>query len=67
MFISVEPLVTPLFLQLLGFQEDNAGQLDTASNSLQQALERTKANMNWVALNKEQVLEWFQNEMSPTA
>ncbi|XP_075887548.1 aminopeptidase Ey-like [Nelusetta ayraudi] len=55
------------YKQLLSFQEDNAGQLDSASTSLQQALERTKANMNWVALNKKQVLEWLKNEMSSTA
>lgn len=55
------------FLQLLNFKEDNAGQLASASNALEQALERTQANMNWVALNREQVLEWLKNEMPPSA
>lgn len=32
--------------------------------AVDQALETTKTNMNWVALNKEQVLEWFSNEVS---
>lgn len=63
----LNPSNPTVFAQLLSFQEDNAGQLDSASNSLQQALERTKANMNWVALNKAQVLEWLKNEMSSTA
>lgn len=60
----LNPSNPTVFAQLLRFKEDNAGQLDSASNSLQQALERTKGNMNWVALNKEQVLEWLKNEMS---
>ena len=50
--------------QLLQFKEDNAGQLGSATTSLEQALERTKANMNWVAMNKEPVFDWFTNEAS---
>lgn len=57
----------PLLSQLMSFKEDNAGQLDSASTALEQALEQTKANMNWVALNKEQVLEWLKSEVSSTA
>ncbi|XP_078103122.1 aminopeptidase Ey-like [Sander vitreus] len=52
------------YKQLLQFKEDNAGQLGSAATSLEQALERTKANMNWVAMNKDQVLKWFQSEAS---
>uniref|UniRef100_A0A8D0AY27 Aminopeptidase n=1 Tax=Sander lucioperca TaxID=283035 RepID=A0A8D0AY27_SANLU len=52
------------YKQLLQFKEDNAGQLGSAAPSLEQALERTKANMNWVAKNKDQVLKWFQSEAS---
>ncbi|KAK2853497.1 hypothetical protein Q5P01_006158 [Channa striata] len=52
------------YKQLLQFKEDNAEQLGSAATSLEQALERTKANINWVALNKEQVFEWFNNEAS---
>lgn len=54
----------PLSLQLLQFKEDNAGQLGSATSSFDQVLERTKANMNWVALNKQQVHEWFTSEAS---
>ncbi|XP_049926517.1 aminopeptidase Ey-like isoform X2 [Epinephelus moara] len=50
--------------QLLQFKEDNAGKLGSAAASLDQALERTKANINWVAMNKEQVLNWFTSEAS---
>ncbi|XP_069029800.1 aminopeptidase Ey-like [Embiotoca jacksoni] len=55
------------YKQLLQFKEDNAGQLGSATTSLEQALERTKANMNWVALNKKPVFEWFRSETSLTA
>lgn len=56
-----------VLLQLISFKEDNAGQLDSASNALEQALERTQANMNWVALNKEQVLQWLKDEVPSAA
>ncbi|XP_068586417.1 aminopeptidase Ey-like [Cebidichthys violaceus] len=52
------------YKQLLQFKEDNAGQLGSATTSLEQVLESTKANMNWVAMNKEQVLDWFTSETS---
>ncbi|CAJ1048729.1 aminopeptidase Ey-like isoform X2 [Xyrichtys novacula] len=54
------------YKQLLQFKEDNAGQLGSASASLEQALEGTKANINWVTLNKKEVLDWFNNEASST-
>lgn len=54
----------PVRLQLLQFKEDNAEQLGSGTSALEQALERTKANINWVALNKKQVLEWFTSEAS---
>ncbi|TKS69747.1 Aminopeptidase Ey [Collichthys lucidus] len=50
------------YKQLLQFKEDNAGQLGSGAIALEQALERTKANMNWVAMNKEQVFNWFNSE-----
>ncbi|KAM8893465.1 aminopeptidase Ey-like [Spinachia spinachia] len=53
------------YQQLLQFKKDNAGQLGSATTSLEQALERTMANMNWVAMNKKQVLEWFISETKP--
>ncbi|XP_068175722.1 aminopeptidase Ey-like isoform X1 [Antennarius striatus] len=55
------------YKQLLQFKEDHAGHLGSAAVALEQALERTKANMNWVAINKEMVLEWFTSESSITA
>ncbi|XP_070819161.1 aminopeptidase Ey-like [Chaetodon trifascialis] len=48
--------------QLQQFKEDNAGQLGSASTALEQALERTMANMNWVKMNKKQVHDWFTTE-----
>ncbi|XP_074522479.1 aminopeptidase N-like [Halichoeres trimaculatus] len=54
------------YKQLQQFKEDNAGQFGTASTSLEQSLERTKANINWVNKNKEQVLTWFTEETSPS-
>ncbi|XP_044046067.1 aminopeptidase Ey-like [Siniperca chuatsi] len=52
------------YKQLLQFKEDNAGQFGSATSSLEQALETTKTNMNWVAMNKEQVHKWFTSEAS---
>ncbi|XP_068428480.1 aminopeptidase Ey-like isoform X2 [Clinocottus analis] len=52
------------YKQLLQFKEDNAGQLGSATTALEQALERTKANMKWVAENEKQVLDWFTSEGS---
>lgn len=54
-------------VQLLKFKEDNIGQLGSASVAVEQALERTKANIKWVAWNKNQVLEWFKSEASSAA
>lgn len=51
------------YQQLLQFKKDNAGQLGTGTSSLEQALEGTKTNMNWVAMNKNEVLEWFQSKI----
>ncbi|KAM9764878.1 aminopeptidase Ey-like [Menidia menidia] len=52
------------YKQLLQFKEDNAEQLGSAAWSLDQALERTKANMNWVDMNMQQVFDWFISETS---
>ncbi|KAM9861189.1 aminopeptidase Ey-like [Aulostomus maculatus] len=52
------------YKQLLQFKEDNAGQLGSATTALEQVLERTKANMDWVTANKKQVLDWFILEAS---
>lgn len=52
------------YKQLLQFKEDNAGQLGSAATALEQALERTRANINWVNLNKNLVFGWFNNETS---
>ncbi|XP_072321578.1 aminopeptidase Ey-like [Eucyclogobius newberryi] len=50
------------YKQLLQFKEDNAGQLGSATAALEQALEATKANINWVNLNKKQVYDWFSGQ-----
>lgn len=52
------------YKQLLQFKQDNAEQLGSAAIVLEQALERTKANMKWVALNKKPVFDWFTRESS---
>lgn len=49
--------------QLMQFKKDNTGQLGTGAAALEQSLERTKANMNWVAMNKKEVLEWFASRV----
>uniref|UniRef100_A0A8C5M6W0 Aminopeptidase n=1 Tax=Leptobrachium leishanense TaxID=445787 RepID=A0A8C5M6W0_9ANUR len=37
----------------------------TATRALQQAIEKTKANIRWVNENKEPVLKWFKDAMAP--
>ncbi|KAM7406492.1 hypothetical protein PAMP_000866 [Pampus punctatissimus] len=53
--------------QLVQFKEEHAGHFGSGTTALEQALETTKANMNWVAMNKKQVLEWFTNEASSSS
>uniref|UniRef100_A0A7N5K9B6 Aminopeptidase n=1 Tax=Ailuropoda melanoleuca TaxID=9646 RepID=A0A7N5K9B6_AILME len=49
--------------QLEQFKADSAEVgFGSATRALEQALERTKANVNWVTKNKALVLEWFKNE-----
>ncbi|XP_054628016.1 aminopeptidase Ey-like [Dunckerocampus dactyliophorus] len=52
------------YKQLLDFKEEHAGQLGSASAAVEQALERTRTNMKWVAQNKKDVLEWFTHQTS---
>ncbi|KAM6942737.1 aminopeptidase Ey-like [Xenentodon cancila] len=47
------------YKQLLQFSEGHAEQLGVAAELLEQALKKTRTNMNWVAQNKEKVLDWF--------
>ncbi|KAM8974074.1 aminopeptidase N-like isoform 3-T3 [Pelodytes ibericus] len=37
----------------------------TATRALEQAIEKTKANIKWVNENKEPVLKWFQDALKP--
>ncbi|KAM9409836.1 aminopeptidase Ey-like isoform 2-T2 [Pholidichthys leucotaenia] len=53
------------YKQLLQFKEENIDQLGSATLALEQVLERTRANINWVALNKEKVFNWFTSEAPP--
>ncbi|XP_036390835.1 alanyl (membrane) aminopeptidase b [Megalops cyprinoides] len=50
--------------QLQQFKEDNA-QVGFGSGTLavEQSIERTQANIKWLASNQKKVLEWFQNEL----
>ncbi|KAF7239596.1 Aminopeptidase Ey [Varanus komodoensis] len=49
--------------RLQQFKEDNADVgFGSGTRALEQALEKTKANMKWVAENKERVLQWFTAE-----
>jgi len=36
----------------------------SGTRALEQALERTRANINWVTQNQPAVLAWFQGETS---
>lgn len=47
--------------QLEQFKADNADVgFGSATRTLEQALERTKANIKWVAENQPLVLQWFK-------
>ncbi|XP_068814489.1 aminopeptidase N [Struthio camelus] len=49
--------------QLQQFKADNQDTgFGTGTRALEQALERTRANINWVNENKQAVLAWFQGE-----
>ncbi|NXV74427.1 AMPN Aminopeptidase, partial [Atlantisia rogersi] len=49
--------------QLQQFKEDNQDiGFGSGTRALEQALERTRANINWVKENQATVLEWFQKE-----
>ncbi|KAL7885285.1 hypothetical protein AOLI_G00055800 [Acnodon oligacanthus] len=49
--------------QLLQFKEQNADVgFGSASSALDQAIERTRANMEWVSENQSEVRDWFRAE-----
>ncbi|XP_071403181.1 alanyl (membrane) aminopeptidase-like b [Centroberyx affinis] len=49
--------------ELKRFQADHSEEeLGSASQAVEQAIERTQANIQWVKENKQTVLEWFQRE-----
>ncbi|NWQ94769.1 AMPN Aminopeptidase, partial [Burhinus bistriatus] len=49
--------------QLEQFKEDNKDTgFGSGTRALEQALERTRANINWVKENQKTVLAWFQDE-----
>nr|XP_028562045.1 LOW QUALITY PROTEIN: aminopeptidase N [Podarcis muralis] len=50
--------------QLEQFKADNADVgFGSGTRALEQALEKTKANIQWVAANKEPALKWFQSQL----
>ncbi|XP_037538537.1 aminopeptidase Ey [Nematolebias whitei] len=57
---------TPAELQqLLDFVEEHeAAGFGSASLAVDQALERTEANIKWVQQNKQEVLDWFLSQIS---
>lgn len=53
--------------QLEQFKADNQDiGFGSGTRALEQALERTRANINWVKENKKTVLTWFQGEVAPS-
>ncbi|XP_015259615.1 PREDICTED: aminopeptidase N-like isoform X2 [Cyprinodon variegatus] len=52
------------YKQLQLFKEEVEAQLESAAGVFDQVLERTKANINWVALNKKQVNQWLLEQTS---
>lgn len=61
--MSIQVLCLYLFLQLKNFKEDNLHVgFGSATLALEQAIEKTTANIKWVAENKANVLKWFTDE-----
>ncbi|XP_030623171.1 aminopeptidase N isoform X1 [Chanos chanos] len=49
--------------QLLQFKKENSGVgFGSATAALEQAIEKTQANIKWVAENEREVADWFTNE-----
>ncbi|XP_030620469.1 alanyl (membrane) aminopeptidase-like b [Chanos chanos] len=48
--------------QLKQFQKDNGAEFAYPDRALEQAIERTEANIKWVKENKDIVLDWFRRE-----
>uniref|UniRef100_A0A6Q2Y6I6 Aminopeptidase n=1 Tax=Esox lucius TaxID=8010 RepID=A0A6Q2Y6I6_ESOLU len=53
--------------ELREFQSNYNEELGSASRALEQAIERTQANIKWVKENKQTVLEWFRRETSESS
>ncbi|XP_041693355.1 aminopeptidase N [Coregonus clupeaformis] len=54
--------------ELKQFQSDyDETELGSASRALEQAIERTQANIKWVKENQQTVLEWFRRESSESS
>ncbi len=43
-------------------EEHKAAGFGSATLAVEQALERTRANINWVQQNKQEILDWFNNK-----
>ncbi|MEQ2264561.1 hypothetical protein XENORESO_012548, partial [Xenotaenia resolanae] len=52
------------YKQLKLFKEEVGARLDSAAAIIEHVLERTKANMNWVALNKKPLSDWLISQTS---
>ncbi|KAM3625485.1 uncharacterized protein V6R79_012732 [Siganus canaliculatus] len=52
------------YKELEQFKKDNEHQLGTAATAVDQALENTRININWVHQNKQEVLDWFNAQTS---
>uniref|UniRef100_A0A8C9SJF2 Aminopeptidase n=1 Tax=Scleropages formosus TaxID=113540 RepID=A0A8C9SJF2_SCLFO len=48
--------------ELLQFKDNSKAGFGSGTMALEQAIEKTKANIQWVAKNKEEVLKWFTSE-----
>lgn len=49
-----------LHLKLVEFKEQNADiGFGSGTTALEQALERTRANIRWVAENQDEIRDWF--------
>lgn len=65
---SLKILCFVLLWQLKQFKADNAEVgFGSGTLALDQSIERTIANMKWIAENKQNVLDWFKAEAKPAS
>lgn len=46
--------------QLKQLESDHADELGTAARAIQQSIERSESNVEWMSLHYQEILDWIQ-------